>query len=497
MWNYRGLRRSIITMVWATTFLSMAARASDETSADPEALQMQTREDILAAYAILESHHPGSYNPFDPAFPDRLEAAKEEALMATASVRTEADRFLAVEFINKSLSDGHARVQIAFDGSIVNWAGFETAWRGNGLYVTSSSQSEPRRGSMLISCDGRPARDLIEQEVFRVAGRPNEAGQWWLMAGSFFTRGELSTRPAPETCSFMSPEGSVDAVRLAWSRPSVEEFVARIEAAQPDPLGMTRSEDGLRWITLSSFSPGPSGIVTYDEIFAELEALGDGIRNDRAIVLDLRGNKGGSSSWSRRIAEKLWGKAAVDWAMADYFRETEIWYLADEGNVAYFGGLGASLRERGLPEIAEWADDLHASLSAAHAAGETFYKQSFGKELLAKAQPTPPRGLPPVYVIVDGGCVSACLDAVDTFRRFNGVKLVGAPTSADTEYLENRREPLPSGRGSVILPTKIWVRRPRGSGEVYHPDILVTDLDWTTETMTKHVLSDLGRRGSQ
>lgn len=349
----------------------------------------------------------------------------------------------------------------------------------------------------MISCDGCPARDLIEEEVFGARGRRNEAGQWWQMAGSSFTRGELSTEPAPETCSFMSPEGSVDEVRLTWSRPSVEEFVARIEAAQPDPLGITLREDGLRWITLSSFSPGPDGIVIYDEIFAELEALGDGIRDDRAIVLDLRGNKGGSSSWSRRIAEKLWGKDAVEWAMAEYFRETEIWYLADGGNIAYFGGLGANLRERGLPEIAEWADDLHASLIAAHAVGETFYKQSFGQELLAKAKPTMPRALPPVYVIVDGGCVSACLDAVDTFTRFNGVKLVGSPTSADTEYLEIRREPLPSGRGSVILPTKIWVKRPRGSGEVYHPDILVADLDWTTETMTKHILSDLEGRGSQ
>lgn len=496
MWNVRGLMRSIITMMCATMILSVAVRAADEPSADPKALQMQTREDILAAYSILASHHPGFYNPFDPAFPERLETAKDEALVADRSVRTQADRFLAVQIINKSLSDGHAYVQIAFNGSMGEWAGFETAWRGDGLYVTSSNQSVPQRGSKLNSCDGRPARDLIAEEVFRAAGRPNEAGQWWLRAGSFFTRGDLSIRPAPETCSFMSPDGSVEAVRLAWTRPSIEEFIARIEAAQPGPLGMTRSEDGIRWITLPSFSPGPDGIAVYEEIFAKLEAQGDSIRNDQAIVFDLRGNNGGSSSWSRRIAEKLWGKDAVDWALADYFRETEIWYLADEGNVAYFGGLGANLRDRGLPEIAEWADELHASLSDARAAGETFYKQSFGKDLLAKAKPTMPRALPPVYVIVDGGCVSACLDAVDTFTRFNGVKLVGAPTSADTEYLEIRREPLPSGRGSVILPTKIWVKRPRGSGEVYHPDILVTDLDWTTETMTKHILSDLGGRGS-
>ncbi len=497
MWKYLSVRRATITLMSATALLGVSAGASDGKSAGPETLQRQTREDILAAYAILASHHPGVYNPFDPAFPERLEAAKEEALIAAESVKTDADRLLAVELINKSLSDGHAHVQIAFNGGIGTWPQFETAWRGDGLYVTSSEKDEPRRGSKLIACDGRPARELIEEDVFRTVGRPNEPGQWWLLADSFFMRGDLSIRPAPEVCSFMSSDGSVEVVRLAWAQMSLKEFVAKIEAAQPEPLGMTRSENRLRWISLSSFSPGPDGIAKFDEIFAELEALGDDIYNDRAIVLDLRGNKGGSSSWSRRIAEKLWGEAAVDWALAEYFSETEVWYLADDGNVAYFGGLGASLRERGLPEIAVWADEMHTSLNAARSAGDVFYKQSFGKDLLAKASPSVPRALPPVYVVVDGGCVSACLDAVDTFTRFEGVKLVGAPTSADTEYLEVRREPLPSGRGSVILPMKIWVNRPRKSGEVYHPDILVTSLDWTTETMTRHILSDLESGGSQ
>jgi hypothetical protein len=99
--------------------------------------------------------------------------------------------------------------------------------------------------------------------------------------------------------------------------------------------------------------------------------------------------------------------------------------------------------------------------------------------------------LPPIYVITDGGCVSACLDALDVFTRFPGVKLVGAPTSADSNYLEIRYEPLPSERGIVILPTKIWVHRPRRSGEVYRPDIAVNDLDWTTETILDHIDRDL------
>lgn len=483
--------RSIIATLSVALLASETAVAPQDSTPDTQELRDQTREDILEAYELLTKHHPGMYNPFDPGFAERLETAKNEALFEAQSADTNADRLLAVQIINKSLADGHARIQISYNGGMGYWPGFDAAWRGDGLYVTSSSQTAPRRGAKLLSCDGKPAKELIEKEVFRAFGRPKEAGQWWEMAGSFFSRGDLSIKPAPEVCRFLLPDRSEEAVQLRWERPSLEEFVAKIEAAQPDPLGMTLMENGLRWVTLSSFSPGPEGIAAYEEIFSDLEAQSDAMKNSRAIVLDLRGNKGGSSTWSRKIAEDLWGKEAVTWALANYFRETEVWYLADEGNVAYFGGLGTTLRERGLPEIAEWADELHESLSAANAEGETFYKQPYGKELLAKSRPATPRSLPPVYVIIDGGCVSACLDAVDTFTRFEGVKLVGAPTSADTEYLEIRHESLPSGRGSVILPTKIWVKRPRRSGEVYHPDLLVTDLDWTTGTIVEHIVHDL------
>lgn len=469
--------------------LTNASIVSAQTTEGQE-LREQTREDILDAYAILAEHHPGMQNPFDPEFAHRLETARDEALRQAQAANTEVDRFLAVQVINKTLADGHARVQIAFNGGMGLRPGFDAAWRGDGLYVTSN-QPLPSRGAKLLSCDGEAAIGLIEEEVFRASGRPAEAGQWWVSAGGFFSRGDLSVKPAPEICRFQSIDGGFETVELQWRRPTREGFIARIEAAQPDPLGMRLTDDGLRWITLSSFSPGPEGIAEYERIFAELDALIDTPQLARAIVLDLRGNKGGSSSWSRKIANRLWGEEAVAWAMANYFRETEIWYLADEGNIEHFGTLAPELRELGLPDIADWAEEMHGSLSAARDSDETFYRQHFGEDLLADAEPTMPRDLPPVYVITDGACASACLDAVDTFTQFEGVTLVGAPTSADTEYLEVRRENLPSGRGLVILPTKIWVRRPREAGEVYHPDLLVTDLDWTTESMAQAILNDL------
>lgn len=480
--------------------LSLAATGCNGTVAVSEPqmqvpdIQAETREDILDAYRILAKHHPGMYNPFDPSFAEVLKNGRDEALLAVSEVRTSADRFLAINAINRALADGHAIVHVPFNGGAADWPGFYAEWRGDALYVTSNSEDGPIRGSKLLSCDGRPATDLIREEAFGFFGRPQEAGQWWQSAGTFFSRGDLSRTPVPETCRFQQPDGATESIVLHWEKRPRDEFMKRLASKERVPVGMSILPNGIRWITLSSFSPGPDDQASYDALLRDLETQGAQLREDRAIVLDLRDNGGGSSTWSRKVANALWGEAAVDWTLADYFRETEIWYLADQGNIDYLRPLAKTLRERGLVDIAIWAEETSELLAVSNDAGERFYKQPFGQELSAEAEPSVPRDLPPVYVITDGGCASACLDAVDTFAQFDNVTRVGAPTSGDTAYLEVRRQPLPSGRGSVILPMKIWINRPRGSGEVYHPDILVTDLDWTTETMLSHIERDLAGR---
>ena len=102
----------------------------------------------------------------------------------------------------------------------------------------------------------------------------------------------------------------------------------------------------------------------------------------------------------------------------------------------------------------------------------------------------------PVYVITSGRCASACLDAVDTFKLFPNTKLIGAPTSADTQYLEIRAEPLPSRHGIAIIPTKVWMYRPRKSGQVYSPDVEAKQLDWSTNAFLDLVEKGVTRHRS-
>lgn len=84
--------------------------------------------------------------------------------------------------------------------------------------------------------------------------------------------------------------------------------------------------------------------------------------------------------------------------------------------------------------------------------------------------PLPPPQGPRVVVVADSGCGSACLDALDIWRAM-GATQVGVTTSADTVYMEIRREPLPSGIMDVAIPMKVYRERPRGHNEPYQPHV--------------------------
>jgi hypothetical protein len=400
---------------------------------------------------------------------------------------------LALALFNSILSDGHAHVVVGYNGHGLLWPGFTTVWRGQALHVLDAAENGPKRGSVLLACDDKDARSLIRKAAFAL-GRPNEEGQWWMNAPMFFWRAPSSYEPLPRACTFRSPEGQTETYRLNWRPIDKQVFGRWAQQWEREPIGLPQPKAGIEWITLSSFSPDEQGLTQYNRLFSDLDTNAGQITAARALVIDLRNNNGGSSSWGEEVADRLWGKAAVDAAMAKYFRHTKIWWLADATNAVDFRESAAKFRAQGRLQDANELDDTAAKLTMALQHGERFYIEDFGASLAAKARPTRPRRLPPVYVITDGGCASACLDAVDLFTRFPGVKLMGAPTSADSNYLQVRLEALPSGRGGVWLPTKIWVNRPRRAGEVYRPDIPVNDLDWSTATMLHHIERDLAGR---
>jgi len=184
--------------------------------------------------------------------------------------------------------------------------------------------------------------------------------------------------------------------------------------------------------------------------------------------------------------------------MSAWQKPVQVQWRASADNLAYVMQLELRLRAERRSETADALGRAAAAMEAAREAGRAFAVEPAEKLPLARDGFQSDFSTP-VFVITPGRCASACLDAIDTFKRFPNTTLIGAPTSADSQYLEIRTEALPSGHGIAIIPTKLWMHRPRKGGQVYKPDVEATQLDWSTKAFLDLVEKRLtrGRSGRQ
>ena len=105
------------------------------------------------------------------------------------------------------------------------------------------------------------------------------------------------------------------------------------------------------------------------------------------------------------------------------------------------------------------------------------------------SDPATPAYEGPVVVLTDTTCGSACLDAMSLLTRVPGAVHVGSVTAADTQYMESRAAPLPSGLATMVIPIKVYRDRVRPDGGYFTPKIRFEGLHWTDEALRAWVLS--------
>ena len=248
---------------------------------------------------------------------------------------------------------------------------------------------------------------------------------------------------------------------------------------------------------MPTFAPDTADIARYDALFATLDERPPALLSARALVLDLRHNQGGSSNWSLRVAQALWGRRTVDAVMTRYGASEHVRWRATPGNLATVRAEAESSEREGDPEGARERTIVAKGLAEALAAGRPVYDEPAAPTTPAPSTISSPGSLGPlavVYVIVPGQCGSACLDALDIFTRFPDVTLIGAPSSGDTNYMDIREEPLPSGLGVLTVPMKVIIGRSRKAGQVYQPLVVMSGISWSTAAFADVIESDLKSR---
>ncbi|MFZ6741988.1 S41 family peptidase [Undibacterium sp. JH2W] len=492
-----------VAALFAVASLTGTSQAQNNLPATPAAWVDAFKKDLDLAYQETLENHPGTHDPRNPDFRKNLETARSNALALAEQIKDAAGYQAAFNRFNVSLHDGHAGAQATLPPNLapgLRWPGFMTVWRGDSLYVYASENAQPAVGAKLLSCDDKPVKDLIMENVFSFKGRSDEAGHWWYFARQLLIDYGNPFIKMPKQCVF-SHQGKTLTHTLAWQpvNGNFETWRTRSYNGDTLPTGLTEPRKNLLWVAMPNFQPDQAERETLNQMTKEIAEHRDRALHADAIVIDLRENQGGSSEWSRKFADALWGKNRVDSLMRAYSPNSDVWWRASKNNTEYVQSLVTRFISENRTDTAAWIKRHADGMQAALDKGDYFYVESSTRPKVTA--PAATKALPentvelktPVYVIVPGQCASACLDALDVFTRFDNTKLIGAPSSADSTYMEIRIKTLPSGLARVVIPNKVYVDRGRAAGQIYTPAITVTDIAWSTENFLKVVETDLAK----
>lgn len=403
-----------------------------------------TRTDVEAAYALLNDNHPGALPEIgDADFRRRLDEGRALALQRAARVSDAGGHRAVLNGFAGGMGDRHIAFQPAGPASWT-WAGLVFRKAGAEWRV-SAHEPDPGEADLvdavLVGCDGSAADAVAQAWLDRFqldwsveAQRERRGALLLLDNGNPFLN-----RPA--ACRFETAGGTVERA-MRWREITPQTLQPLLNAAyRGRRAGMgLRPFAGGDWIALQTLGDGASAVV--EAVRADAARL----RASPVVVLDMRGNGGGSSMLGRQIAEALMGRAFVEARTAGNGACGAVW-RASAGNLAALRGWRAMAAERG-PEFSAWLEGSIAGVERAHAAGEALDAP------VVDCDPAPERAGPGpeslmkgrLVLITDESCFSSCLIVTDDFRRLGALHL-GHATDRATRYMEVRAEPLPSGLG--------------------------------------------------
>ncbi|WP_137173990.1 S41 family peptidase [Massilia sp. HP4] len=441
--------------------------ASAAPPAHPWAAMAQADADFVTHW--IESQSITAVYPDRQAFATQRAAARRVFDADVARVSNYAGYRHALSRFVGSMQDLHLRLHFSLLPATYAWPGFQLVYRG-GRYVAVSSQGSALAGQEVTHCDGRPLADWVsqvatyEQLIPGLESTANWAAPLVLRDGGspFIVR--------PRSCTI----GGRDVV-LDWQPVAASKFAAdrsaatvfRDRAAQVTPFGA----DGA-WVRLGFFAPQTQA---EGRAFKELIAQAPGLRDKSVIVLDVRGNGGGSYEWFMGFLRALYGRDYADVHARSRLGIAHV-YRATPEILAYFKSDSETEIDALVPpDDGTPFDPGYVKYQRALESGQAVFVSPRN----ARAVPLP-KGSPAnpvkarVLLLTDYNCSSACIVFVDELKRFPGVEQIGVETGIDSRTGTSLAAPLPSGNGVIDVPVVTRDGRERGDNIPHRPDRLFT-----------------------
>lgn len=406
-----------------------------------------TRGDVEAAHRLLLEDHPGATRAVGNAeFRAALERAYRGARRRAGEVEDYRGYVATMAGFANALGDRHIWSRPLYRTDDVNWAGLITARHGDAYVVVTDERGEAAGpslvGASLVSCDGVSAADFA-------AGKLGEfRGVWAIEAQRVQTAPFLLVDDGnpfvlkPSACVFARDGGETPAA-LNWRSIARADLRTRTRPAMNigDAGHGIRDFAGGVWIALGHLDD--DALPVAQAAREQTERL----REAPMVVLDLRGNGGGNSSFAEPITTALFGQARYD-AIIGQSAETatcdSVW-RASPRNIAQL----RAYREQ-FASSPDFVAEVDRMLAAAEAAAREGHELSGDPRCETRRPEAAPANAPAqaargrIVVLTDNACFSSCLMVVDDFRRL-GALHVGTATNANTNFSEVREFELPSG----------------------------------------------------
>ncbi|MGJ8514629.1 hypothetical protein R84865_001562 [Carnimonas sp. R-84865] len=428
-------------------------------------------QDLHFIHDYVRANHPGMVNEEDPEFGPREFEAFRLALAQASDIRSYAGYFWLIERYRAHFNDLHMQISPTSKAPSIErrWPGFLTRMTADGTQrvVASEPGAKIPLNATLVSCDGIKAQTLMQTNVgsftpswFLKSQRLAMGYRLFIDEGNPFIR-----RPA--LCLF-DVEGKELKVKLDWHSVSpdrMKQYISQAQRSFDQPTALHHLPDDSWWLSLPSFDSFASDDKLQPALTAVLKqfkAALPAIQHSKGLTIDLRGNYGGNSDWANQLATILWGEQGVTRLLQE---ETIDWRASS--------GVLEELRQRALykglpPPLREEMQDTAIAIAKARQHDQPLWNEPSKME--AHRHKVIPLRVP-ILLVTDESCLSACLDAVDLFRKAGAIQ-VGRETSADTFYMDNNFvfvPETPSHLTRISIPMKIYRHRFRGSNQPSRP----------------------------